>query len=252
MSVRVPRGCSYNLIPDHSIKSLFRRNVIGTDSIQSQNVIANQSNINPEENPVNIEICRRFCCDDYWLIVGWADFGDATDIEVIWSSVWFQRMIYLHLKLRALMQWLWTTFWCALGCMLNWTVLHVCWLNEFSIHPNAPPFYASSFGISCLLKYIYYQPVCGFAGMHDFPGSFWGQWGGSRSNICHSWWLKIQPSPGGSTDVQLYWCFQNLNQKQSGVCVPWSKLPFVPCGRGWSSTLVVGYEYPLYSIRLLC
>ena len=71
MSVRVPRGCSYNLIPDHSIQSLFCRSVIGTDR-QTQNVIANQSNINPEENQLNIGPCRRFCCDDYWLIVvGW-------------------------------------------------------------------------------------------------------------------------------------------------------------------------------------
>ena len=33
-------------------------------------------------------------------------------VWVIWSLVWFQRMIYLHLKLRALMQWLWTMFLC--------------------------------------------------------------------------------------------------------------------------------------------
>ena len=216
MSVRVPRGCSYNLIPDHSIKSLFCRNVIGTDR-QTQNVIANQSNQSRGKQWI-LALADDFAA----MITGWyllAAFRDATDVEVIWSSVWFQRMIYLHLKLRALMQWLWTTFLCALGCMLNWTVLHVCWLNEFSIHPKAPPFYASSFGISCLLKYIYYQPVCGFAGMHDFPGSFWGQWGGSRSKICHSWsMLKRQPSPGGSTDVELYWCCKIWTKAAKGMC----------------------------------
>ena len=174
MSVRVPRGCSYNLSTQIIAPNVtdFCRNVIGTGKGLKR---FSQSVKSIRRTTVNMDLPTRASMMSGWYLL--ADFRDATDIKVIWSSVWFQRMIYLHLKLRALMQWLWIMFLCALGCMLNWTVLHVCWLNEFSIHPKAPPFCASDLGISCLLKYIYYQPVCGFAGMHDFLDSFWGQWG---------------------------------------------------------------------------